>query len=49
MMLPGMMSGWIQELVGYQHFFIWVLICTIPGFIAAAFLKIDPLFGTKKT
>jgi PAT family beta-lactamase induction signal transducer AmpG len=49
MMLPGMMSGWIQELIGYQHFFIWVLICTIPGFIAAAFLKIDPLFGTKKT
>ncbi len=48
MMLPGMISGWIQELVGYQSFFIWVLICTIPGFVVAAFLKIDPLFGTKK-
>lgn len=49
MMLPGMISGWIQEQIGYQYFFIWVLICTIPGFIAAAFLKIDPLFGTKKS
>ncbi|MGV8095587.1 MAG: AmpG family muropeptide MFS transporter [Mangrovibacterium sp.] len=48
MMLPGMISGWIQELIGYQNFFVWVMICTIPGFIAAAFLKIDPLFGTKK-
>lgn len=48
MMLPGMVSGKIQDLIGYQHFFIWVLICTIPGFIVAAFLKIDPVFGTKK-
>jgi PAT family beta-lactamase induction signal transducer AmpG len=48
MMLPGMVSGKIQDLIGYQHFFIWVLICTVPGFIVAAFLKIDPLFGTKK-
>lgn len=48
MMLPGMISGWIQELVGYQSFFIWVVICTIPGFAVAPFLKIDPAFGTKK-
>lgn len=48
MMLPGMISGWIEELIGYQNFFIWVMICTIPGFAAAAFLKIDPAFGTKK-
>ncbi len=48
MMLPGMVSGKVQEMIGYQHFFIWVLICTVPGFIVAAFLKIDPSFGTKK-
>ncbi|MGD9556531.1 MAG: MFS transporter [Mangrovibacterium sp.] len=48
MMLPGMVSGKVQELIGYQDFFIWVLICTVPGFIVAAFLKIDPSFGTKK-
>ncbi len=48
MMLPGMVSGWIQEQVGYVNFFIWVLIATIPGFIGVAFLNIDPDFGKKK-
>ncbi|MGD0038447.1 MAG: MFS transporter [Bacteroidota bacterium] len=48
MMLPGMMSGKIQELIGYQHFFLWVMISTIPGFIVAALVKIDPGFGRKK-
>lgn len=47
MMLPGMISGWLQELIGYQHFFIWVMIATIPGFILLKFLKIDPQFGKK--
>ncbi|PWE01078.1 MFS transporter [Marinilabilia rubra] len=48
MMIPGMISGWIQEIVGYENFFIWVVICTIPGFIVLKFLKIDPTFGIKK-
>jgi len=48
MMIPGMVSGWIQELVGYQHFFIWVLLSTIPGFIVIKFLKLEPAFGKKK-
>jgi PAT family beta-lactamase induction signal transducer AmpG len=48
MMLPGMISGSVQELLGYQHFFIYVLICTIPGMIVIKFLKIDPSFGIKK-
>ncbi|HEV7814974.1 MAG TPA: MFS transporter [Janthinobacterium sp.] len=47
MMLPGMASGWIQERLGYQHFFIWVCIATIPAFVMAALLKIDPEFGKK--
>lgn len=47
MMLPGMISGWIQELLGYQNFFIWICISTIPAFIITKFLKIDPLFGKK--
>jgi PAT family beta-lactamase induction signal transducer AmpG len=47
MMLPGMVSGWIQETVGYQHFFVWVMLCTIPGFILISLLKIDPKFGTQ--
>jgi PAT family beta-lactamase induction signal transducer AmpG len=47
MMLPGMISGKIQDLVGYQYFFLWIMLSTIPGFIVAAFVKIDPGFGKK--
>lgn len=48
MMLPGMVSGWLQELIGYEHFFIWVMLCTIASFGVIPFLKIDPEFGKKK-
>ncbi|MEJ2054195.1 MAG: hypothetical protein P8X42_09770 [Calditrichaceae bacterium] len=48
MMLPGMFSGWLQEQIGYQHFFIWILIATIPGFILLPFLPIDKNFGRKQ-
>jgi PAT family beta-lactamase induction signal transducer AmpG len=48
MMLPGMISGAMKELLGYQHFFIYVIICSIPGIIAIKFLKISPAFGVKK-
>jgi PAT family beta-lactamase induction signal transducer AmpG len=47
MMIPGMVSGWIQEIIGYQNFFVWVMLCTIPGFIILRFLKIDKAFGIK--
>lgn len=48
MMLPGMFSGYIQELIGYQHFFIWVIICTIPSFIMVKLIKVPLKFGIKK-
>lgn len=48
MMIPGMISGYMKELLGYQHFFIYVLLCAIPGIVAIRFLKIDPMFGIKK-
>jgi PAT family beta-lactamase induction signal transducer AmpG len=47
MMLPGMVSGKIQEALGYQNFFIYVCLMTIPAFIMAALVKIDPEFGKK--
>jgi MFS transporter, PAT family, beta-lactamase induction signal transducer AmpG len=47
MMVPGMFSGWLQEIIGYQHFFVWVVIATVPTFIVASFIKIDPEFGKK--
>ncbi len=48
MMIPGMWSGWLQSLIGYQNFFIWVCLCIIPCFIAVSLVKIDPEFGKKK-
>lgn len=48
MMLPGMIAGWIQELIGYSHFFIFVMICTIPTLLLIPFLKVDKNFGKKK-
>ncbi len=48
MMIPGMMSGWLQEILGYQHFFVWVMICTLPIFAVIPFLKIDRSFGIRE-
>lgn len=45
MMLPGMISGYLQELMGYPLFFVWVCFCTIPGFILTSLLKIPADFG----
>jgi len=47
MMLPGMVSGYIQEYLGYGNFFIWVLIATIPGLIISRFLTFPKDFGKK--
>ncbi|MDR1984946.1 MAG: MFS transporter [Prevotellaceae bacterium] len=47
MMIPGMISGWLQECIGYQNFFIWVIICAIPGLLPVLFVKVDPKFGIK--
>lgn len=48
MMIPGMFSGWLQEIIGYKNFFIWVCLATIPSFLAVKFIKVDPEFGIKK-
>jgi MFS transporter, PAT family, beta-lactamase induction signal transducer AmpG len=45
MMIPAMFSGWLQEQLGYSHFFLWILLSTIPGFIVTALIRIDPAFG----
>ena len=48
MMLPGMVSGYIQETFGYRNFFIWVMVCCLATFAVSALLKIDPAFGKKR-
>lgn len=39
MMLPGMISGWVEDLIGYQNFFLWIMIATIPSFMATRAIK----------
>jgi PAT family beta-lactamase induction signal transducer AmpG len=48
MMLPGMAAGWLQEMLGYRHFFVWTIICCLATFLVCMFIKIDPEFGKKK-
>lgn len=48
MMLPGMLSGWIQAQLGYLNFFVWVCIATVPAFVVTFFVKVDPAFGKKQ-
>ncbi len=47
LMLPGLWSGKLQEFLGYQHFFIWVMLATIPGFIVTALIPLNADFGKK--
>lgn len=35
LMIPGMFSGWLQKLVGYEYFFMWVMIATLPSFMVS--------------
>lgn len=47
MMFPGMVSGYIQEWLGYPGFFVWVVIATIPSFLMAYLAKYPKEFGKK--
>jgi PAT family beta-lactamase induction signal transducer AmpG len=49
MMVPGMAAGWLQETIGYQHFFLWTIICCAATIGVSAMIKIDPSFGLKDT
>ena len=47
MMLPGLVAGALQEMVGYRAFFIIVMVACAMTYIVTSFLKIDPNFGKK--
>jgi len=47
LMVPGLWSGWLQEQIGYPHFFVWVLLATIPSFLVARLVPLDSNFGKK--
>jgi len=48
MMLPGLISGFMQEWLGYDGFFIWVVIAALPAFILLRYIKYPPNFGKAK-
>jgi len=48
-MLPKMASGWLQELMGYEQFFIFIIFMIIPVAIVVKFLKMNPAhYGRRK-
>ena len=47
MMIPGLISGWLQENVGYELFFIIVMALCAVTFIVSALVKIEPEFGKR--
>ena len=48
LMLPGMVSGYIKDAVGYRMFFIIVMASCAVTFLVTAFLKFDPQFGKRR-
>ena len=45
MMVPGLWSGWLEQQLGYPHFFVWVILATIPSFWVASKIPLTPEFG----
>ena len=41
MMIPGMAAGWLQELLGYQHFFILICLLCLVTVSVCCFIKLD--------
>jgi PAT family beta-lactamase induction signal transducer AmpG len=49
MMIPGMVSGFIQEWLGYEGFFLWVVLAAFPGILLVKYVKFPHDYGKKKT
>ncbi|MGO4920479.1 MFS transporter [Maribacter spongiicola] len=49
MMLPGMVSGYIQQWLGYDGFFVWVVIAALPALFLLKFISYPADFGKKTT
>jgi PAT family beta-lactamase induction signal transducer AmpG len=47
MMIPGMWSGWLEDLIGYRHFFVWIMLAMIPSLLAVACIPVERDFGKK--
>ena len=49
LIVPGAVSGYIQKWIGYQKFFIWVLIAAVPALVMARFIPIGGSTEPKPT
>lgn len=47
MMLPGMISGYMQQWLGYGGFFVWVVVAALPALFLLKFIKYPADFGKK--
>jgi len=47
MMLPGLISGYVQEWLGYDGFFIWVVLAAIPSLLLLKYIKYPADYGKK--
>lgn len=49
MMAPGLIAGALQEMMGYRHFFVGVVLFSLAALVVVGFLKIDPEFGREES
>jgi PAT family beta-lactamase induction signal transducer AmpG len=47
LMLPGMLSGYLKDSMGYGSFFVLVMGLCVITFVVTALIKVDPEFGKK--
>ena len=48
MMIPGLVAGYVQELLGYTSFFIFVMVCCLVTVFVTFLVKVDPEYGKKQ-
>ena len=47
MMIPGLVAGYVQEILGYTSFFIFVMVCCLVTVLVTFMVKVDPEYGKK--
>jgi len=46
--LSSFWSGFVQEWLGYDGFFVWVVVATVPGFVITGLVDVPPEFGKRE-
>jgi PAT family beta-lactamase induction signal transducer AmpG len=47
MMLPGMLSGYVQQWLGYDGFFLWVVVAALPSLLLLKYIRYPADYGKK--